>query len=87
MCWAGALALMFGDAISGRRLLLGSLAYARCAHDDGIRGEAALRLGLLTNSQRDYAARVNSSRRAWLLAVAVTLQSRSLGASTSSDWP
>ncbi|MBV9355297.1 MAG: hypothetical protein JO023_07175, partial [Chloroflexi bacterium] len=53
-CWAGALALMVGDATAGHALLVDSLAYGRRAGDDTIRGEAAVRLGLLTLSRGEY---------------------------------
>ncbi|MGI8915129.1 MAG: ATP-binding protein [Chloroflexota bacterium] len=53
-CWAGALALMLGDATAGQALLEDSLTYARTVQDDAIIGEAATRLGLLTLSRGDY---------------------------------
>jgi predicted ATPase len=65
-CWAGALALIVGDAAVGHALLDNSLAYGRTAEDDAIVGEAAVRLGLLTLSRGDYAtARQLFEERAW----------------------
>jgi tetratricopeptide (TPR) repeat protein len=55
-CWAGALALIVGDASNGQALLEDSLTYGRTAGDDAILGEAAVRLGLLNQSRGNYAA-------------------------------
>jgi predicted ATPase len=54
-CWAGALALIVGEASAGYALLVDSLAYGRTAQDDVVLGEAANRLGLLTLSRGEYA--------------------------------
>jgi tetratricopeptide (TPR) repeat protein len=54
-CWAGALALIVGEASAGYALLVDSLAYGRTAQDDVVLGEAANRWGLLTLSRGEYA--------------------------------